>query len=447
FIVALGRFWFLRGHFSGWDWWLSATLSKVTADGAGVAILKAKALLERGMLALYVGDRPRAADVGKESLSLFEAVNDQWGRAAAMVIAGAWEPNQVAQLEEAVALARQVDDAWLTAWCLQWLGQTVGRTMYDSERAEVLGAESLALAQQTGDAWLIGWALMSLGQSGRSAHDVGRADGYFRESLAHYRHMRDRLGMAWALGGLGLAALEQGKYIEARAYEEERLTIETNLGNKRGMIATLRQLSRVALESGDLEQARMLGERSLLLARQTGEVQSIAWSLLPLARLELIWGNAEGAIRLLEECLAYRLEARASGETVDALVMLAWAASGVGAYGRAREHLMEAVNVASDVGYAAGICAAIEAMAGVVAMVGQMDQAAQLMGAAAARRVTSGVGMHPSDRALTAAALTAMHNDLGTDGFETAWRVGGSLTLEDVMEMVQGIEYIERSSS
>ena len=436
-IGALGRFWFLRGHFSAWDWWLSATLARLAADDAQMATLKATVMLERGMLALYVGDRRRAAELGWECLRLFRAANDRWGSAAALVVATAWEPNQAAQLEEAVALAREEDDAWLTAWCLHWLGQMVGRSEQAAERAQRIGEESLALAQQTGDAWLIGRALTSLGRSARSAHALARAEGYFRESLAQHRQVRDRLGVAWALEGLGATAFERGNYGEARTYEEERLTIEADLGNKRGMAGALSQLTCLALELGDLEGARTLGERSLLLARQTGEALEVAWALLPLGRLRLMWGDTDGAIALLEEGLAHSQAAGARAETVDALVALGWAAAGVGAYEQAQARLDEAVRAARDRGYTQGLCAAIEALAGVAAGQGRMEQAAQLFGAAAARRATFDAGAHRSDRSLADPARTAVQEALSADAFETAWRAGQRLMADDVVQMVQ----------
>ena len=59
-----------------------------------MATLKATVMLERGMLALYVGDRRRAAELGWECLRLFRAANDRWGSAAALVVATAWEPTR-----------------------------------------------------------------------------------------------------------------------------------------------------------------------------------------------------------------------------------------------------------------------------------------------------------------------------------------------------------------
>lgn len=430
-IVALGRFWFLRGHFSEWDWWLSAALARPAADDRDTAALRANAILERGMLALYVAGSQRAAELGTESLRLFRLLDDRWGIAAALVITSAGQRSQAAQLEQAVSLARALGDPWLTAWCLHWLGQMVGEWEHDAERARVIGIESLELAQQTGDAWLIGRALTSLGRSARSAYDMARAEGYFRESLVRYRQVRDRLGVAWALEGLGWAAFGQGNYAKARIYEEERRAIEVALGNKRGMSGALCRLARVALETGDLEQARSLGERGLELARQTESTGPIAWSLLLMGRLRLLWSDAEGATSLLQESLALCSEADARSTTIDVLIGLGWAAIIAGEHEQAQTRLTEAMSIAHDVGYGEGFCCALEGLAGVAAGQGQLEQAARLFGVAAARRVTYGCSAHPSDHRLVDPALTAVHDALGTLAFETAWSAGQEFEQEE----------------
>jgi predicted ATPase/DNA-binding XRE family transcriptional regulator len=446
FIAALGRFWFLRGHWSAWDWWLHATLAQAT-DDVSLAALKANVLLERGMLALYTGDTRRAAELVSESLDWFRAADDRWGRAVSLVVAAAWDQDRLALIEEAVALARELSDTWLTAWCLHWLARSLVKSKHDADRAQALAEESLALAQQTGDSWLIGWAFTELGQSALYAHDMARAEHHAREGLAHYQLVRDRLGVAYALSGLSAAAFERRRYAEARGYEEERFATEAELGNKRGMSSALHRLSDVALEMGDLEGARMFGERSLAMAQRTGEANYIAWSLVALGRLRLLWGDAREATGLLEEALDHSRHGRRSSITVDVLVALAWAATSGGAYEQARTYLVEALDIARSAEYETGICAAIEALGGVAAGTGEMEGAARIMGAAAARRATYGVVAHRSDQALAESALTTMQDALGADVFEEAWGAGQSLTLDEIVAPVPQPEQDERPPS
>lgn len=332
----------------------------------------------------------------------------------------------------------------MIAWCLHWLGQTLGAAAHQAERAQAIGEESLVLAQQTGDAWLIGRALTSLGRSARTADDLARAEGYFRDSLVHSRHVGDRLGVAWALEGLGWAAFEQRTYAAAHRYEEERHTIEADLGNKRGMSDALSRLARIALETGDREHARRLGERSLLLARQAGSTGLIAGSLL--GRLQLIWGDVEGATALVEESLANSRESGGRAATVDALIAGGWAAVSLGAHTQAQARLAEALLAARNVGYVAGLCGALEGLAGVAAGRGQLEHAARLFGAAAALRATSGWEAHPSDRTLMDSAVTAVHDALGAAAFATAWSAGHDLDLTTVVAVIQNQEHADDTS-
>jgi predicted ATPase len=431
-IAALGRFWFLRGHWSAWEWWLSAALERLEEEDAEMAALHANVLLERGMLALYVGDHQRAVALGTDSLRRFRAVDDSPGIAAALVLAVAQEPNPVPQLEEAVRLAQEVGDAWLTAWRLHALGQMVGASEREAERARVAGEASLVLAQQTGDAWLIGRAFTSLGWSARAARDLARAEGYFRESLTQYRQVRDRLGVAWALEGLGSVAFERGNYAEAREHEE-RLAIESDLGNRHGMLHTLWRLARVALEMSDIEHAHMLGERSLALGRELGSNFFIAWSLLLLGRAKLVWGDAEGAKPLLEEILVHSRKLDVHEPEVDALVALGWAALATNEPAQAQARLAEGFVLAQAAGYAIGVYGAVEGLAGVGARSGTWERAARLFGAAASGRERSGCRAHPSDRALAESSLLAVHDALGELLFEAAWSTGQHLQLEEIV--------------
>lgn len=428
-VEALGRFWFLRGHFTEWDYWLQAVLMHPGACDPAMAALRAKVLLERGMLALYVNDSSRASDLGAESLRLFQSLGDRWGCAAALVVATVAQSGRIVQLEEAVGLARELGDPWLMAWTLHWLGHMVDEWEHDHERAEALVRESLALAQQTGDEWLIGRALISLGQIARAAYDMARAEALFQESLLRNRHVCDQLGIAWALEGLGIAAFERGSYAEARAYEEQRLEIEQNLGNRRGVNWALYWLARIALEEGDLEQARSLSERSLTVARSIDAVRNVASALQMLARILLLWGDAEAAFPLLCESLDLSRGRDLSMSEIDALIGLGWADIGTGAYEQAEARLARALEDAEARSYATGYCGALEALAAAAAGQHQAERAAQLFGLANARRQAADCRSHPTDRALAACTLMALEAILGKERFDVEWRVGQNATL------------------
>ena len=76
----------------------------------------------------------------------------------------------------------------------------------------------------------------------------------------------------------------------------------------------------------------------------------------------------------------------------------------------------------------------LEGLAGVVASQGALRWAAQLWGAAAARREAIAVPRLPVDRAGYEQAVAAARAQLGEDAFAAAWQEGRTMTLEQVID-------------
>jgi predicted ATPase/class 3 adenylate cyclase/DNA-binding CsgD family transcriptional regulator len=175
---ALAWFWLSRGYFSEGRRWTARALAGPSPHPAA----RLKALYGAGWLAHIHRDAPSAQQ----------------------------------HLHAALALAREQDDRWATAWTLHLLGR-VAYFGGDAGTARELGEQSLQLARAVGDEWLIAWAVHLLGLAAHIAADYQTAHTYYQEALI----IRERLGYLEGIGVclnlLGMTDYHQGDHIAALA--------------------------------------------------------------------------------------------------------------------------------------------------------------------------------------------------------------------------------------
>jgi non-specific serine/threonine protein kinase len=206
---ALARLWEMRAHFLEGSSWLEAALRQ---SGRAEAATRAKLMSEAGTFAFHRADFDRAIVLHGEALELYRQEEDDSGVAFALVCLGA----QYAEMgdhesaapffEEGMAHSRSIGDKRTTAGALHNLAD-VERQRGNFERAKALGMESIALAREIEDTWLtamcVGWVGM-LSVWSDEEHDQG--EGYLKEALALNRELGNWAYVAYCLEGFaGLA--------------------------------------------------------------------------------------------------------------------------------------------------------------------------------------------------------------------------------------------------
>ncbi|MGI8549986.1 MAG: protein kinase domain-containing protein [Dehalococcoidia bacterium] len=274
-------------------------------------------------------------------------------------------------------------------------------------------------------------ALNGAGNLARMQGDYRQARALHEQALEISRKQDDRRGVAWALNGLGGIAHEQADYLQARALYEESGNIYAELGDTRAIAGSLNNQGRVALQQGDDGAARVLFEQSLLGFRQIGEQRAIAGLLNNLAEIAHRHGDHFTARRQYEESLATlrKLGDRSSvamvlnnlGELAREEHKLSTArslceeslailhhlhdrpliASALGNLGlfpleegmheQAGTLSRESLRLRRDLGNLQGCVACLEQLAAVAKALGALEQAARLLGAAAAVQNATGV--------------------------------------------------------
>lgn len=182
--AALWFFWWLRGHISEGRYWLELSLAQNPEAPAELRLLALEGL---GML------------VGWQE---------------------AYEQG-VALLDEAVSLARRLDDQSGLARILGrigWIAWLNGRTERVTELTQALGE-----CQATADAWSLAYSFLSLGAL---LYEVGQepaAIATLEEALLFFRDVEENHGVAFALGKLALLRNNQGDAGLARQLAQEGL--------------------------------------------------------------------------------------------------------------------------------------------------------------------------------------------------------------------------------
>jgi len=429
---ALVLFWRIRGYISEGRMWLDQV---VGAGAGGPAPLRAKAVWGAGFLAHMMGDSEVAIPLLEESLSLWTQLDDDQGRARALLLLGN---------------------------CWQYR---------DPPTALELLRESIVLARRAGDLWCLAHGLALCGLEHAYRNDLDAARPYFEECLVAARQADDKQGLRAGLIGLGSVALRQGDYTSAEILLREALAVAVELGEDYGRAIGLRYLGEVAIGIGDYGRAAELLDEALVLTREMGDPSTIVQPLTLLGRLEAVRGEVAAARRHFEEALALAPPtAGRYGPAVHGLAELAWAE---GDARRARALFEEALALAQasgDKGGSAqalhglgnlaraegdgesaaslhqqalqlhrairnscGIAASLEAVAGLAVRGGRVEHAARLLAAAQAIRDRTGCARPPVDAECYAEDMALVREGLGPEAMRAAWAEGEGLTVDEAV--------------
>jgi predicted ATPase/DNA-binding SARP family transcriptional activator len=228
--VALGRFWYVRGHVGEGLARLRHAFERAPAS-AGAMV--AKALRSSSALALIQGDYALARDLVERALALYRSLGDRLGAARSLSNLGA-------------ILHAQGD--------LELAASTLDGCLRDCEQLD--------------DARLVALARNNRGDVALSQRDFDTAAAHFEASLDVLRDLGDTSNIARGLYNLGVVAVEQGRVEAAQELLGEGIALSHELGDNEDVAWCLIGLAAVAAETQRPEAgARMLGSTDNLLAQ------------------------------------------------------------------------------------------------------------------------------------------------------------------------------------
>ncbi len=207
-----------------------------------------------------------------------------------------------ANLEEAVDVARSVDDQLIVAASLSWLG-FVRLLLDDLGGAREAFEECHAVSAQLGGPLMLGFALSKLGLLADAEGDYVKAIDLHLEAREVFAGLGDQGGAGYTLSRASMSAYCLHDYEQAMQHALAGLEGFERANHRWGMTAALCRLGFAAAALGRFDEAREHLRRALELAR---EVQAISLLLHALSGVGVLLAR-EGEDRDAAEVLIFSL--------------------------------------------------------------------------------------------------------------------------------------------
>ena len=430
---SLYPLWLARGRNREGYGWLEAVLEDRNEGEREIApAVYARAIADKVALDVWCG-LPPSLDQAEQALAIARDVDDPGLLARALgarAIAVGYD-DELAQpfYAEAIELAREIDDSWRLTHLLGWrayaatvAGNPIAAREDAEEGRQIADAIGNDFASRTCRTWL-GWAHMVSG-------DLTRAATEFDEVLAEVEAVND---LAWRYASLHAQIFlraYQGDVLAARAVAEAALDIAAELtGYYPGI--SYGGLGIANLAGGSIDACAQACETaSKLLSVQPNAMGVYRY---PLAEVALARGDLITARRIADEAVSTtRGWHLASAHRTRARVALAQHEPE-----QAESDAHAALACAADLRAYLGAADTIECLARLAAEAESHPEATRLLGAAEAMRRRTGevrFKVYDADYESTAATL---RNMMGQDYFESAWAEGAALSTDEVIAYAQ----------
>ncbi len=299
-------------------------------------------------------------------------------------------------------------------------------------RREGVAAEVVAKALHAA-----GWLAVVQGES-------RRADALCQESLMLYRELHNLREMASVLERLGWIALWLGDAAQATTWLEESVALSREAEDKDRLAYALFALALTILihpGHGDALRGRSLVEESLALFKEERDQAGIAHALYGLGLWHFQQGDAATARSMLEESFALLSALGQRLWATQPLYRLGKIAAQAGDLPAAYAFYQQSLAMFQALDDQQSSAACLEEWAAVVARQGQTAWAAQLWGAAEARRAAGGPSYLPQILTLTLPGERAdeermrflVRARLGEQAFAQALDEGRAMTPEQAL--------------
>jgi non-specific serine/threonine protein kinase len=233
---------------------------------------------------------------------------------------------------------------------------------------------------------------------------------------------------------LGMVVGTRGELERETELLEESLALSREAGSLRGVAVSLFILGISWRARGDPERATRLLEEALTMVRETGDQALIASVLTHLGYTSLLQGNLDRATAISEEAAVMLREQNHRAYLADVLVNLGWVTLLRGDSGRARALFAESLGLRREVGNEDAVPETLNGLACAEGVRGEAERAATLFGTAEALRETMDYQQESGERMLQEPYLVAARSQLDEAAWETAWKEGKAMGLEEAVE-------------
>jgi predicted ATPase/class 3 adenylate cyclase/DNA-binding CsgD family transcriptional regulator len=431
---SLQPLWMSRGRLREGLTWFDATLADLDVRDAGVAAaVRAQALADRAMLAIWAGAAD-SADQAQQALAIAREVDDPALLARALTacgyITGLFDAGAArAYVAEAIGLARELGDRWRL--CQALVAKAMGALAAgDPSAVRVAAEEGRDLADAIGDKFDARRCRWGLGVAQVFRGDLAGAVAQFAAVAAEAEVAHDQVFRVDGLAFRGVALAYQGDTAAARAAADAAVAAAPELGGPKASLAYLASAA-AALAAGDAATAQEATEAAWLhvsgLPLPGGKRRVIA------AQAALAGGDLAAARRWTDDAVS----ATTGAFLAEALTTRARLAIAQGEPDQAERDAHDALARAAELEAYLLIPDILECLAMPAREACSHREAGRLFGAADAIRQRIGTVRFKVWDADCEASMGRVREAMGDKAFDAAWAEGAALSTEEAIAYAQ----------
>jgi predicted ATPase/class 3 adenylate cyclase/DNA-binding CsgD family transcriptional regulator len=434
-VSALQALWFTRGWIREGRAWFEAAFCDIDGQRDQLAAdAYARALADKAVLDAWVGDVDSLAQA-EQALAIARDLDEPTLLARTLTACGfcagqgynaaaAW-----AYFTEAIGLARASDDPWRLSQILAWQAGAAG-IAGDPSAVRAAGEEGRDLADSIGDRFHSRQCRHWMGYARITEGDPAGAVAQLRDVVAEAEAAHDEITRVSSLGAQAMALAWQGNVAAARAAAEATWDGGVGLGGRFAVFGHL-VVGFAALAAGD--------RAAVHQAREKGSQHSSAVGSMVV--LQRIW-NVESALADGDVAAARKFADEAVSTvtgwySVWALSLRARVAIAAGEAQLAEHDARDALALAARINTALGIPDILECLAVIAGEDGSHREAARLFGAAEAIRSHMGVVRFKIHDAAYDESVTALRHAMDEKVFRAAWAEGAALAADEAIAYAQ----------
>lgn len=421
--------WLGHGRIAEGVAWFDAVLRDSATRGIELACpIRARALADHALLNAW-GLALNSLDEAQEAVAIARDLDDPalLARALTACVSMAAYKAEVAApyFAEASELARALDDRWRLSQILGWQTYAAAVTG-DLNGAFAIGQQGRELADSIGDQFnsrsCRNWQGMARYMQGDLAWEIARCE----EMIVEADGAGDLLNRFLGLQNLALVSAFRGEIDQGEEALETLIETGSELSGVHEGVAYM-AVGLVALASGDAAAAARAHER---MWHHIGVYDQIA--------AIFRWCRAETAVVLGDHAAAAQwaddgVAATTGWYRMMSLVPRARIAIAQGESERAERDLYEALAVAAEIKAQVGVAEAFECLGATVCRAGSSHEAARLFGAADGIRRRTGAVRFKIHDADYQAWLTALQESMDGNDFCSAWAEGAALSTPEAI--------------
>ena len=429
---SLQPLWLGRGRLREGLAWFNHVLTEQNAHQGEVApAVRARTLADKAVLDASSG-ATESMDQAQQALAIARELDDPALLARALTACGysAGGNPELARpyFDEASSLARALGDGWRLSQILGW--QALGAVIQgDPIAGRAAAEEGREFADAIGDRFDSRQCRWCLGMAQCMQGDLVGALAQFGQVIVEAGADHDVMWKAISLTSQGFVLALRGDTSAARAAADAVIESGTELG---GIFAGLGYagLALTALAAGDVAAAQDASEG--VWQRTRGHRDTFTMNHV-LAQVALARGDLIAAQGWADEAVSTML----GWHLTAALTARARVAIAQGEPEQAERDAHDALECAASIEAHQGISDILECLAGLAAEAGDHPEAAELFGAAAAIRERTGEVRFKIYQAGYEASLAALRDAMGEQDFDCAWAEGAALSTDEAIACAQ----------